>query len=367
VLEKNGTQNDSGRSAGHYRRFLSIVMVVFVAGLLSNVALSAWSFGRLTETTRALCSFIDSKVTAASRIDGPKLLFIGGSNLHQGLSAQRISEAVDVPSFNFGLQAGLGPRLVLFEAKRVLRPGDTAFLVLEYNHYTDDRWNEVSSDILFGCAADYFRQMSIFEKIEALLSLTPFRVFNLLTLGGKAGPQERNTAPSDDERAPRLRYGDRAASDSEVVDEATRRRLQLYQPMPISIRPDAEGPKAIASFIEWARAHRVKVVATWPNTIYFSAYGSASGFVGITNFYKELGVPVIGRPQDAMYPTDLFHDTQYHLNAKGIVQRTTDMIAMINANPWLLPAHLVKAEYSIDAIHVDPSDSHGQSGTWSTR
>jgi hypothetical protein len=368
VLERDA-QQDAGRSAVHYRRFLSIVAIVFVVGLLSNVALSAWNFGRFTETTRGLCSYIDSKVTAASRIDGPKVLFIGGSNLNQGLSAQRISEAVDVPSFNFGLQAGLGPRLILFEAKRVLRPGDTAFLVLEYNHYTDDRWNEVSSDILFGCAADYFRQMSVLEKFEALLSLTPFRVFDVLAFRENAARQDRRTSPGNDGSniAAKLRYGDRIAPDSEVIDETTQRRLQLYQPMTISMRSDAEGPRALASFVEWARAHGVKVVATWPNTIYFSAYGSASGFVDITNFYKELGVPVIGRPQDAMYPTDLFHDTQYHLNVKGIAQRTTDMIAMINANRWLLPAHPVKAEHSIDAIHVDAPDIHGQSETWSTR
>jgi hypothetical protein len=346
VIERNGTQEDSGRAQGRYRRFLSIVVVVFAVGLLSNVALSAWNFGRLTETARGLCSFIDSKVAAASQVDGPKLLFIGGSNLHEGLSAQRISETIEVPSFNFGLQAGLGLRLILFEAKKVLRPGDTAILVLEYSHYTDDRWNEVSSDILFGCGADYFRQMGAVEKLEALLSLPPFRVFDLLAPGEKAVRQDRRTKSNDDraEPAARLRYGDRAVSDSEVIDEATRRRLQLYQPIPISIRPDAEGPRALASFVDWARAHGVKVVATWPNTIYFPAYRSASGFVEITNFYKDLSVPVIGKPQDAMYPTDLFHDTQYHLNARGISRRTTDMVGMIDANRWLLPAHIVKRE-----------------------
>ena len=337
MLERNTTQ-DSARSQGHYRRFLSIVAVVFVAGLLSNVALSAWSFGRLTETARGLCSFIDGKVAAASQIDGPKLLFIGGSNLHEGLSAQRISEAIDVPSFNFGLQAGLGLRLMLYEAKKVLRRGDTAILVLEYSHYIDDRWNEVSSDVLFGCGGDYFRQMGLLEKFEALLSLTPLRVFNLLP------PGNRRTTSSDEatERPVRLRYGDRATSGSEVIDEATLRRLQLYQPIPILVRPNAEGPRALASFVDWARDHGVKVVATWPNTIYFPAYELAPGFAEITSFYERLGIPVVGRPQDAMYPTSLFHDTSYHLNATGISRRTSDMISMIDANRWLLPARMVK-------------------------
>jgi hypothetical protein len=344
VLENDRTQGNTEPSPVHYRRFLSIVALVFVVGLISNVALSAWNFGKLTETAQGLCSFIDSKVTAASQIDGPKLLFIGGSNIHEGLSAQRISETIEVPSFNFGLQAGLGLRLILFEAKKVLRSGDTAVLVLEYSHYTDDRWNEVSSDVLFGCGADYFRQMRLLEKFEALLSLTPFRVFEL-SPGDRTVREDRRAKPSVEEaaRAAKQRYGDRAAtSGTDYVDEATRRRLQLYQAMPISIRPDAKGPRALASFVEWARTHGVKVVATWPNTIYFPAYSSASGFVEIADFYKGLGVPVIGKPQDAMYPTDLFHDTQYHLNAKGISRRTSDMVGMIAANRWLLPAHVVK-------------------------
>ena len=344
MLESGRTQGDTGRSPVRYPRFLSIVALVFVVGLISNVALSAWNFGKLTETARGLCAFIDSKVAAAAQIDGPKLLFIGGSNIHEGLSAQRISETIDVPSFNFGLQAGLGLRLILFEAQKVLRSGDTAVLVLEYSHYTDDRWNEVSSDILFGCGGDYFGQMSLLEKFEALLSLTPFRVFELAP-GDAASRQDRRPRPSAGEaaRAATLQYGDRTATtESDDVDDATQRRLQLYQPMPISIRPDAEGPRALASFVAWAQAHGVKVVATWPNTIYFPAYRSASGFVEIENFYKTLSVPVIGQPQDAMYPTDLFHDTQYHLNARGISRRTTDMVDMIDANRWLLPAHAVK-------------------------
>lgn len=341
MVDGNETQEaGAGERPGRYKRFLSIIAVVFALGLVSNFSLSAWNFGRLTESARGLCSLIDGKVSAASQIGGPKLLFIGGSNLHEGLSAQRISETIAIPSFNFGLQAGLGPRLILHEAKKVLRPGDTAILVLEYSNYTDDRWNEVSSDVLFGCGEDYFRQMGVLEKVEALLSLTPFRAFDLLSprdAGAEGGPT--NTR---DERTAKARYGDRSSSEPDTIDEATRRRLKLYQPMPISIRTDAEGPRAIAAFIDWARANDIKVVATWPNTIYFPAYAHAAGFSQIANFYKGLGVSVIGKPLDAMYPTDLFHDTQYHLNATGISQRTSDMTAMIDANRWLLPARMVK-------------------------
>lgn len=342
MVDKNEIHEPgAGQSPSHYKRFLSIVAVVFVLGLLFNVSLSARNFGRLTASAKGLCSLIDSKVAAASQVAGPKLLFIGGSNLHEGLSAQRISETIAVPSFNFGLQAGLGLRLILYEAKKVLRPGDTAILVLEYSHYVDDRWNEVSSDVLFGCGEEYFRQMSVLEKVEALLSLTPFRAFDVLAPADNATTQDRRT-PTNEERAARARYGDRASSEPDTTDDATRRRLQLYQPMPISISSDAEGPRALASFIDWARSHDIKVVATWPNTIYFPAYGLASGFLDIANFYKDLGVPVMGKPQDAMYPTDLFHDTQYHLNATGISRRTSDMVAMIDANRWLLPARMVK-------------------------
>jgi hypothetical protein len=346
VVDRNEIQEPSaGQAPGHYKRFLSIVAVVFVLGLLCNLSLSAWNFGRLTASAKGLCALIDSKVAAASQIAGPKLLFIGGSNLHEGLSAQRISETIAVPSFNFGLQAGLGLRLILFEAKKVLRPGDTAILVLEYSHYVDDRWNEVSSDVLFGCGEDYFRQMGVLEKVEALLSLTPFRVFEVQSRGDNATTQDRR-APTNEERATRQLYGDRASSEPDTTDEATLRRLQLYQPMPISIRADAEGPRALASFVGWARSHDIKVVATWPNTIYFPTYKLASGFLDISIFYKDLGVPVMGKPEDAMYPTNLFHDTQYHLNATGISRRTSDMVAMIDANRWLLPVKMVK-----DASH----------------
>ena len=89
-------------------------------------------------------------------------------------------ETIAVPSYNFGLQAGLGRAPDLVRSQKVLRSGDTAILVLEYSHYTDDRWNEVSSEFSSDAARSTSGKSARWRSSKRSLSLPPLRVFDVL-------------------------------------------------------------------------------------------------------------------------------------------------------------------------------------------
>jgi hypothetical protein len=91
------------------------------------------------------------------------------------------------------------------------------------------------------------------------------------------------------------------------------------------------GVGAIRDFVGWAKANKVTVLATWPNTIYFPSYESDPGFARIAAFYASLGVPVIGDPSISWLPREFFYDTQYHLNIEGILLRTDRLIQALQA------------------------------------
>lgn len=64
--------------------------------------------------------------------DGPKVVFVGGSNLAFGLDSAAVEQALGVPVVNMGMNAWLGLRFMLNEVRGALRPGDTVVVALEY-------------------------------------------------------------------------------------------------------------------------------------------------------------------------------------------------------------------------------------------
>ena len=49
-------------------------------------------------------------------------------------------------------------------------------------------------------------------------------------------------------------------------------------------------------------------------------------FAVFKSFWKNLGVEVLGEPEDAMLPEQYFYDSVYHLNRKGTELRTLKLI-----------------------------------------
>jgi len=105
-----------------------------------------------------------------------------------------------------------------------------------------------------------------------------------------------------------------------------------HQPLLIRFRDESSGVRAIRDFVSWAKANKVSAFATYPNTLYFSQYQTYPAFLEIRNFYRSLGVEVIGEPQDAMFSSDLLSDTIYHLSGRGIEIRTDKLVHQLEAD-----------------------------------
>ncbi len=118
-------------------------------------------------------------------------------------------------------------------------------------------------------------------------------------------------------------------------DPAQIERMRLYRPANTRFDRDSRDARSIVEFVELARANGINVLAAWPNTLRFAEYDGDPGVRAIAAFYRDLGVPMVGTPQDAMFAFEHLHDTQYHLNEAGIVERTAKLIG--NLRPYLVP------------------------------
>lgn len=305
--------------------------ILFITGTLATFAILlvgsvlAFHAQEDTHTTRSigLCSGVGSKLVTARAIRSPKTLFIGGSATHNGIDTGRISDELGIRAVNFGTFASLGPATLLWEARKVLKPGDTAVLAFEYALYSSHRPSEPEIDFIMGCGREFIEERPLSEVAMFALGADPLRMFQA---------RRRSDAAEVQTQLARItRAGDPAPIDANFapVDAAQAERMALYRPLPIRYDPESRDVLAIRDFASWADAHGVRVVATWPNTLYFKEYARDPGFAKIANGYRQLGIEVIGQPQDAMVPARQLHDTQYHLNQEGIRARTDRLIPLI--------------------------------------
>ena len=334
-LAKMAAHGDSSERASHLKtyakRYCLLIFATFFACCALWLFVALNQFGRQTNMSYGLCELAAAKREIAERYDSPKTLFVAGSSAIRGMDAARVHQATGLNMVNFGLHAGLPAGVILHEAKKVLRPGDSAILAFEYTAYTRTGPTSKGIDFVFGCGQDYFQAAPFATKIMMLFGLSPLRLVQPSIQSPEAF-FERWGRDADD-FGPR---GDLPPSDSgdEQPDPA---RLASYGPEAVTLADGSIGARSIADFAAWARDNQIKVFATWPNTIEFAAYDSYAGFEEVRTFYEGLDIDVLGEPRDAMFPVGLHYNTNYHLNVEGIRKRTDKFIEILRETDGLLP------------------------------
>jgi len=312
-----------------FRQFLFGLVGVFALAALASFATFHAQLGTMTWKTAVRCSIAEAKMQAIAALPSPKLVFIGGSAVHKGINTGMLGEALGVPAGNFGTLAQVGPKIILFNARQLLKPGDTAVLVFEYGLYWRDRPTEAEIDFAMGCGEAYVRSLPPSEQMQFALGADPLRFLFVRSVpqDEELARQKERLTPSGDARFTPVNFSPQ--------DPAQIERMRLYRPANTRFDRDSRDARSIVEFVELARANGINVLAAWPNTLRFAEYDGDPGVRAIAAFYRDLGVPMVGTPQDAMFAFEHLHDTQYHLNEAGIVERTAKLIG--NLRPYLVP------------------------------
>jgi hypothetical protein len=303
-------------------RYAVIVFGTVAALSLLAGAYAASEFGRYTRVGYASCAFIGKKLDLAGRITEPKLVVVGGSNAEAGVEVGKIAGRFGVKGFNFALVATFSPGFQLFEAEKIVRPGDAVLLTFEYLAYDYQTPTGGLIDAVYSCSTDYWRSLDWGEKLFFVFALRPQRFVDTLRFDRATIARVQATLAGQ------------LATNGDLLEPPTPAPdIGSHQPLAIHLREGSSGAQAIARFVAWAKANNVTVLATWPNTLDFSEYRSDPAFVAIKEFYRSLGVPVIGEPQDAMFAPGLLADTVYHLTKGGMDIRTEKLAERLATEP----------------------------------
>ena len=308
-------------------KFFGGLLAGLFAALLLNMGAFALNLGVPTDLSRWTFEMIQKKQTLAKATAPARLLIVGGSASLFGINAQEIEKKTGYPTINLATHAALGPAYILNNAKSEARPGDTVLLVLEYEQYRANQRSDVWLDYLVARDPPYFHSLSLLEQWDVFMLTPQDRLIRGLKRrinprrysDHKTGEGAYNAIYIDE-------WGDqtfhpRSAASAQIERLPSR----LAFPMP----DEAPGFTVIASFCQWAREHHVRVLTTFPNLLdqpELHTDIARRNAERIANFYKQLGVPVIGAYTDVLLAPDQFFDTVYHLIDVAAVARTDRLV-----------------------------------------
>jgi hypothetical protein len=287
-----------------------------------------------TESSRWAFEMLQHKAARAAAIQGPgRLVLVGGSSTLFGLRAETIARETGMPTVNLGMTAVIGFDNIIDKARALIRPGDTVLLTPEYVFFAEKDYLRASFvDYVLAREPGYLDRLPLAERARLVFSVPPRRL--LQGLRARLFP-ERRVAQFYEART-LGDHGDETGNRADARSPQAQRFLIGLKPEPHAGRRVEATYRAVAGFVAWAKTNGVRVILSYPNFLDFEAYRQAperAFFAGLDAFYRSLGVPVIGAPDDFMFPAALFYDHEYHLNDRGAAVATAKMLALLR--PYL--------------------------------
>ena len=274
---------------------------------------------------------IQIKENIARNQPGPKIVFAGGSATLFGVRTADIQRELHIPTVNYGVHAGLGIDYILERAKKILKPGDTCIVPLEYNVLlTDGSLNEVRARYVLLFDSDYYNSLSFLNKINYFIKFSPITIE--LSIWSALWKMIGNINPIRGYDANALnRNGDETSNKG---NDLAIKKFAEFKPMNIQQHEFREtfGLQTLDKFNQWCKENNIKLYVTYASTISFDVYKSKEYqeyFKKVENYFKQHDIKTIGSPNDFFYDKDYFYDTEYHLNSAGMTRHTEKLLSKI--------------------------------------
>jgi hypothetical protein len=273
-----------------------------------------------------------------------RIIFVGGSGLYSALDSNMIQQKLGRPVVNMGLWAGFAITPVLREIRPYLHPGDTVVIVSEYGR-SYDRYLDISRKWLFALAPS--------RNLPALYGNVPhdIKTFAADFIGLVRSKIE--ALPIAAREAVRTRsigvfisrgYVDyarlfNANGDSfRIFPEATspdmiRERGSDLFSLPEYRDQSLEGLNAFCRHSADRGISTFFVFPAYPDEEYRRFRAGLKAYE--RRLRAELACPILGSPEDFLYPYSLFTDTIHHLGLAGRRLRTERMIALLEIVPGM--------------------------------
>jgi len=318
-------------NAGTLRRLAAIL-----AMMVASIVLYALLFGVLLSKPLSggtIRDYFELKTARAAALPSPKLMFLGGSNVRFGLSCALVERETGVPCVNAGFLADVGMDLMALKFEPLLHAGDVVYIPLAYEQYLWSRdFVETQRDAAYLFTEDRtaLLQMPLSRQLHALFYydlpyLASAVAENVLAWTGQRrkaggtrvfGAQNLN-AWGDETGHTALQAQDFAAIIARAP--ATAPDVERFEPERYYYTQTLE------RFLQWARAHEVKVIGGLPQTV--DEFQIPEGVIArVRDLFERNGQSFIELPNHSQYPRGCFFDSLYHLIEECQHRHTRDLL-----------------------------------------
>lgn len=317
-----------------YFYYLRSAAVVFLLCWLFFCLATVYSIGAPSSFALATNELYDIKSEIAEKIEGQKLAIISGSSSQLGISCELISETIQLSCFNGGSVLPLGTDYLLKRARPWLKPGDTVVLPLEYSLYQDDgQPRQELIEYILNYDHQYFFSADLVTKMRLFGGLSLAALMDRVTAKAQHQIPTEQSSELVAIRNSINRYGDKVDNQQEKMSPILLETVENLTPLKlIGYQKSTHGMQSIQRFTNWCNQNEIKVIASWPNTVWFEEYGNPPQqkfLQSIKDFYRQQDIPILGEPEDFMYDKSMFYDSIYHLHDKGVKLRTKQLMAKL--------------------------------------
>lgn len=269
------------------------------------------------------------KQALLSSTPSPKIILVGGSNVAFGFDSRRLSEGTGLPVVNAGLQGGLGLHFMLNSIKPSINRGDIVLLSPEY-HILFNRlsWGEVLAQMLVIDPGSW-KNISTFNEVWQLL-----KTFPTVHTEAIRNRFELEMNPKCQFCKSDLSVYSREAFDPETGDITTN-QLEGKPEEDFSMKlgyalPNFWIKKSIRSlnrFNEYVVAKGATLFFVYPNTVTPTDAYTRDLLNRLDAYLQaQLDFPVLDTPSQAEFAKEYMFDTPYHLNSKGRLLRSENIV-----------------------------------------
>jgi hypothetical protein len=303
-----------------------ITKIVILLAIVTTTLIAIWQCPGVY-TAEYAC--IINKVEMLKNKQSPRIILIGGSNLLK-IRSNDIEKSLHYPVANLAYWWGLNYKYFLEELKQYIKPGDVMILVVEYNSYSCDVSNTIdhTSEQIFFMLSPLSR---LFEYTKDLKIVEGIKAFD------EATQQKAKTSLQNLRSGNWRRLTERGLQDYYKIYDRNGGGLiewPIYRPL---LNQDVSYPDHLEKkwgflndFYMYAKNNNIKVFLTFPP---FPDKAFIDKKIQINAIYdsliKNMKMPILGKPEDFIFPENNFKNSAYHLDNGGEILRTNKLIELL--------------------------------------
>lgn len=258
------------------------------------------------------------KLALLDKMKGPRIIFVAGSNVGHGFDSTVVEKAFGRPVMNMGLHAGLGLIYHVRAIEDKIREGDVIVVCPEYDMFSGSCWGNEELLAMVSAIIPEHRKLISNEHWLHLFGKAPrYACRKLWRLGTLFEPINETTryTSSGDQSGPR-----------------SSERLP-FPSIERTIGPESYTEEVIPYLNDFVASCERKGAKVYlmPPVLERTSFEHMRGLIDkIESDLKTNGTPFIASPEKFAFDDDLFHDTQYHLNLRGIPLRMQAVVEALN-------------------------------------